>query len=288
MEENAVPAPETADITDEQVEQFFESGGELPDETPKDETLEAEATEASQKEDEKEKFVPYGALHEERQRRKELQAEVERVRQENAQTSQVMQQVLQQIKQQQSPAPDPESDPVAYFQHQIAEQAQQIQQLTQYLNGNAQQAQQAQHETQLVNAYRSSAQEFTKQSPDFVEAYQHLVASRLSEYNALGYTNEQAQAMLNQDEMQLAAKAFQDGVSPAHRVYELAKLRGYQKQQASQEHKMQTIERGVKASSPTGGAPQGGDITLEALAAAADGSAEEFNELWSKFAKNAG
>lgn len=284
-EENAVSTPENVEISDEQVEQFFDNGGELPAETPKNDEPEPVAPEP---EPEKEKYVPHGAFHEERQRRKELQAELERVRHENAQTAQVMQQVLQQLRQQQSPIPDIQEDPVTNIDTRLRQIEEFRQQQAREQQERAQIEQQQAQAAQLTHAYRAAAQEYAAQVPDLGEAYRHLIGSRVSEYQALGYDTQSAHALVQQEEMQIAAKAFHDGVNPAQRIYELAKLRGYAKQQAPQEQKMETLQRGTRASRATGGAPQTGEITLEALAEAADSlSPDEFNKLWSQYAKNA-
>jgi hypothetical protein len=297
QEETTVQATENAELTDEQVTEFFENGGELPQEEKPQEEAKAEeqpqAEPEAEKEPEKEKFVPYGALHEERQKRKEMQQELERVRQESMQTSQVMQQVLRQLQQQNQPQiPSPDDDPVAFFQHKTQTLEQQVKQLTDYIQGNQQQTQEQQQVVQLDTAYRNTAAEFAQETPDFGDAYQHLITSRMAEYEAMGYSKQEAASYVQNEERNIAAKAFRDGENPAKRIYQLAQVRGYKKATPAPaaptpEQKMQTLGKGVQASQVTGGAAQGGGITLEALAAAADDSPEEFNKLWTQFAKNA-
>lgn len=285
-EENAVVTTETvnevADIADEQLDAFFENGGELPEAKP-----EPEAAVEEEKEPEKEKFVPYGALHEERQRRKELQSALEQLRQEQLQSSQVMQQVLQQMRQQQEPpAPTIDDDPVAYFQRKQQEQEQQLQMVAESLQQRQIREQQEAEYAQFVSAYRQAAQEYTKQAPDFNDAYRFAIEHRTNELKAAGYPEQMIPQILRQNEAEIVNLAFQQGINPAEKIYEIAKLRGWKNQPAEPEQKMQTLEKGVKASKPTSGAPQGGEVTLEALAeAASEMDAEEFNSLWAKFAK---
>lgn len=282
--ENVAVEPENIDISDDEaIKQVFEDGE--PEPTPEPEVKE----EVKDTEPEKEKSVPYGALHEERQRRKELQAEIERFRQEQQQNAQVMQQVLQQLNQQNQPqVPSLEDDPVAYFNHKQQEQERALQEIARQQQERQQQEQQQQQHVQFVNAYRSAAQEFAQQTPDFTEAYSYVQQHRANELKAAGYPEHMIPQILQQNEAEIVAIAFQSGQNPAQKIYEIAKLRGYAAKQPQAEQKLQTVEKGIKASRISGGAPQGGEITLEALAEAADSlSPEEFNELWAKYAKTA-
>lgn len=288
-EENAVMESETPEVNDEQLAKMFDNGGEIPEETL--ENPQEVAEESQDTEPEKEKYVPHGALHEERMRRKELQAEIERIREESKQQSQMMQQVLAQLKQKQEPEPTLDDDPVAYFQHENEKLRQKLESLGQTVEQRQEQDTQAQQINNLVSAYRKSAQSFAETTPDFTDAYTHLVTLRANELKALGHDPSEIEMVLQREEMGLAASALQQGVNPAERIYELAKVRGYKKAEANTEantEKIKTLEKGVKAAKPTSGAPQGGEITLEYLAEVADTmDAKEFNELWAKFSKNA-
>lgn len=291
-EENAVVTTEmvneVVDIADNQLDAFFENGGELPE--AKQETPEpAKEVQEEEKEPEKEKFVPYGALHEERQRRKELQQEIERIRQEQLQSAQVMQQVLQQMRQQQEPpAPTVDDDPVAYFQAKQREQEEQLRMVAENLQQRQEREQQEYQQQQFVSAYRQAASEFSQKTPDFNDAYKFAIDHRANELRAAGYPAEMIPQILRSNEAEIVSLAFQQGINPAEKIYEIARIRGWKgAPQAEPEQKMQTLEKGVKASKPTGGAPQGGEVTLEALAeASSEMDAKEFNDLWAKFARS--
>ena len=288
-EENAVVTTETVnevqDIADDQLDAFFENGGELPE--PQKVEPEAVEEKEEEKEPEKEKFVPYGALHEERQRRKELQAALEQLRQEQLQSSQMMQQVLQQMQaKNEPPAPTLDDDPVAYFERKRQEQEAQLKQMNETLQQRQEREQQEYQQQQFVSAYRQAANEFAQKAPDFNDAYKFALDHRASELRAAGYPQEMIPQILRNNEAEIVSIAFQQGINPAEKIYEIAKIRGWKSPAAEPEQKMQTLEKGVKASKPTSGAPQGGEVTLEALAeAASDMDAEEFNALWAKFAK---
>ena len=114
MTEEAVQATETAedvdiDVTDEQFDKFFESGGKdgLQEETTEEEVTEDQAVE----EPKKESLVPLAALHEERARRKELQA----AQAESNARIQKMEERFQQILEKQNPAPSYDDDPIEHL-----------------------------------------------------------------------------------------------------------------------------------------------------------------------------
>lgn len=271
--------------------QFFETGGEdAPEEQPEKirEEIEEESaqevdppsSEQPAEEPEKEKTVPYGALHEERMRRKEAAEETAAMRERMAR----MEERFQQVVQKQEAAPEIvsfEEDPAEHLrqkgemlerkQAEIAEQTR--------LATEAQQAQQQQNA--VVNQYHASAAQYAQTNEHFPAAYQHLVQGRIAEYKAAGHTDAEAVQFVQQDELAIAQKAFQDGVNPAERIYALAETRGF-KPEATKEsgaEEIDRIEKGQKASRSlsNGRGKAEPPATLEALAEMDD---DEFDEKW--------
>ncbi|WP_298967738.1 hypothetical protein [uncultured Methylobacterium sp.] len=179
------------------------------------------------------KFVRHGAFHSERMKRKGAEQEVTRLRDLLARgderlrlLSGAMQQGGQPAQQpaaQAPAAPDPNEDIFGYAKHleqQIAELKQGQQSLTE--------AQQAEREhSQTVGAYHADIQRFAQAEPAFVDAYQHLIASRAQELAFAGVPQAEINRAIQADELALVRQAIAAGVSPAERVFQLAKVRGF-------------------------------------------------------------
>lgn len=177
--------------------------------------------------------------------------------------------------------PDADSDPVARLKYldekfakletETAEQARQRQQ--------AEQAQAAQRE--FLGRYQAAAAEFQASKPDFMEAYNHLRTDRAAELQAMGFAGQQVQHILMQEEMGIAAQAFQQGRNPAEVMYALAGRRGYKAAaEAKAEPKapdLATIAKGQQAAGTLSGS---GSVTPPdlSLTTIAEMPIDEFEE----------
>jgi hypothetical protein len=150
-------------------------------------------------------------------------------------------------------------------------------------------AAQQQMKSRLESAVADDVREFLETAPDYLDAYKDLKEKRFKQYTALGYPPEQSWQIVNQEEYQLAATAFQNGRSPAQAVYEMALAYGYTKKEAVKAsenvQKMETLQKGVKAASSlgSGGTPTG-KLTVDAIAQMDDPEFDEFMKSggWSK------
>ena len=294
MEEQAVaPVEATVEVnpdnlTDEQMDQYFDTQGESL-ETPEPESSEEKEVIDSQSDEEDgrssvdkpnpkdDRTVPLAALHQERQKRQEQDRKL-----------QVLAQRLEALQQAAMPKPEPEPEidvnenPIEYFNRENQKLKEQLEQINGFHQAQAQTVQQQQSVEKFKQVYANAAKEYAQQQQDFPEAYHHLVSSRMEELQAMGYDQQRAAQIAERDEAQFVIKAFNDGVNPAERIYNLAKMRGYNQQpQAKPEVDLDTIEKGVKASRSVGsmkGSPPVG-VTLEALA---DMSDEEFEKNFDK------
>ncbi len=177
------------------------------------------------------------AFKAERHKRKELKEALEANAKKTAQMEQALLElknsVTRQGQQQQSPqvapepTPDPDEDPLGYLQHQIKQQERVIVEHNKYLKERHQYEQQNSQKQAFMDMYQKAAMDFSQKSADFKDAYKHLVQSKTNEFVAAGYSPQQAEQLLIEDEMAIVAKSFQDGVNPAERIYNLAKNRGY-------------------------------------------------------------
>ncbi len=297
--ENTAENLDVTQVSDEQVDKYFETGGQAEPETPQVEVSapETEVAEAStderieQSQKANDKVVPYGALHEERERRKELSRELNDIRERNAKMEERFQQFQQRLTQPQVQEPSFDDDPIGALK---AEQ-ERLRDNIQYFNQTAaQQQQQQQHQqqiNQLTSMYQQNLAVYAKENPDFVAAYQDVSKKQFEGYVAAGFSVEEADKLAKEDELGLAMKAYRDGVNPAERVYQFAKARGYAAKAATptvnNQQKLETIEKGMQAgkslSSATG---KGADpLSLEALAEMDDADLEK---NWDKIMRQMG
>jgi hypothetical protein len=302
MLETNVTADVSADnISDAQVDKFFESGGELEatETTQAEDTQQVDTKEdvTAEQQAKPDKTVPYGAMHEERERRKELARENQELRERTTKLETTFQKLMERVQQPQEQAPSYDEDPLGALKYENDKIKQHLQYQNQIEQERQQKQQFNQQEQQFVNAYRQAAGQFAKQNTDFADAYKHLVQSRYEEHLAAGYDDNTANRLIEEDEKAIAAKAFQDGVNPAERIYKLAQIRGYQKstpatqQQAEKNvEKLEKLEKGMNASkslSNVSGKTAKTEVTLAQVADMNDDEMSEFlnDKNWKKLMK---
>jgi hypothetical protein len=285
------------EFTDEQVDKYFESRGAVaPDVQPE---TQAQPEKKEEKQEEKEvevkekieKVVPYGALHEEREKRKELQREL----QANAEKTRRLEEAWERLQAQGLPAakesPNFNDDPIEALRHEQEELKKRTDATNEYLRQQNHQAQMQQAQMEFVNKYAQSANAYKQENPDFQPAYGFLVESTKAELRAAGYNEDEVARALVIREAEVVAKAYQDGVNPAERIYNLAKSRGYFKSTtapsqdvSNAQQKLEATKKGMELSkSLDGGVPPSGKMTLEQLASLDDD--EEFLKEFKKMHK---
>lgn len=245
-------------------------------------TPEAPATPEEGKEPDS-RVVPLAALHEERQRRKELAANIENMRAEQARRDAILEQRLSQLTQAREAAnvPSFEENPAAHLMHGQQQTQQSVEQMRQAIT----QWQTQQHQAQVFNALTNHIQQqeaaFVQQAPDYQEAVAHLRNQMAAEIAADGADPETAAEEATKRIKLFAYQKAQQGMNPAQAAYAIAKARGYAPKaaQPAQPTGEQVIKSQQKISTASktlggGGAPAG-KLTLEALATMSD---EEFAE----------
>lgn len=309
---------DTIDISDEQVDKYFESGGtdiDLPDsaesqeshqtdlQKAEDKTVKNEAgAEATKQDPEKDIDRNYkAAMHEEREKRKDIQRQLEenkrlvdeqKLRAEKLETT--FQNFIQRVTQPQEKVPSFEEDPIEALRYQQEQIAKKLQQHDQNNQQRSQQEQTWQAYSQFMTAYHNSAKEFAKTQTDFTQAYTYLHTQRKEELLDAGYNTQQADILLQEDEAAIVANAFSQNKNPAEIIYNLAKRRGFTaaQQQTSQAknnvQKIQAMEKGMQASkslSNAGGKAEN-TLSLESLASMDAEELDSFLEKnWSKLSK---
>ncbi len=291
------------DVSESQVDQYFENQGEITDGLQQDGEQQEEQHEQRQEEEisqeqpqeteqqQKEKFVPYGAMHEERMKRKEIQSQLESTTQRLSQMEQGWTRLMERMQEQQQPKPPSfDEDPLESLRHDSEQIKQHLYQQQQAEQQRQQQYELEQRKQQFSNKYMDDANAYAQANPEFNEAVKFLAQARFDEYTASGLSRQEALQLLNDDEMAIASRAYQDGVNPAERIFKLAKIRGFQvkAQKQEAEQKLQTIQKGMQASKSLNGA--GGKVsnepTLESLATMTMEELDEFTaKHWDKLAK---
>lgn len=206
-------------------EQVSVGGLEIGDADQTDEIeLSDGAEETPAKEKERPKFVPHQALHEERERRKALEKEVQTAREERARFDERLK-VIQEMNRRPEPQPEQKSvldDPVAALER-LTQEAEDAKRQTQ----EREQGQRAWQD--FTSAYAAKVEEFKQIEPDFDDAYKFLSNHRFQELIEAGYPPAQAQAQAQQDEANIVWQAMQKGVNPGETLLKIAKHRGYAK-----------------------------------------------------------
>lgn len=240
----------------------------------------------AQARDEKGRFVPHGAFHEERERRKAAEGELNALREKFARGDERLRMLTEAVQRgplpgagQPQPAavdevPDPEKDIFGYVKHleaKLAEVAGGVKQSAEA------QAAEREHEVQ-VSSYRADAQRFAAGEPQFAPAYQHLIQSRAEELRLAGFAEDQIMPAVAADEMAIVQACKRSGKSPAETIFAMAKARGFQAKAPepvvqtppaeTEAERVARLSKGAAAAkslSAAGGAPAG-EVTLEVLA----------------------
>ena len=190
-------------------------------------------------------YVPHEALHAERTARKRADEEAKRYREESiairerarlleemVQTAAKRAQGPQEDERPENPFEEEDIDPqVDIFgsNDQLRRRvAYQQQQQTEMISG----MQRTSEEQNLAAMAKADTQQFAQVQPDFWQSYGFLLNSRGMELEALGYSKEQAKAMLKTEEMGMVRMAQQRGQRPAEFFYRIATARGWRPEMA--------------------------------------------------------
>lgn len=261
------------EVTDANVDQLLEQ--QRQEEAP----AEAKHEEpAEKKHDGPEPKVPLGALHEERMRRKALEAEKSQLAkelEENRRWRQENEQILAErlAALQQKQQIDPAENPVGYLATQQQETQKMLAEMQENQRKQNEQYQQNVAMQQFAIHVQRDEEAFISKTPDYSQAAQHAREFKEKEYMTFGFTPEQAKEQVDRDAIAIAQRALQLGESPANLFYQYAVNVAKYQPQVNGEQKLNMMEAGQKASKPSGGSGKSPTLTLETLASM---SSEEF------------
>lgn len=254
---------------------------------PKEEAPLAEAVAESEEPAKKgNDTVPQGALHAEREKRKGVEAELTKAREQLDSIAKMREQVAAR-----KPADLPAADDPAALEHlrsRIAEQDQKINRFEQ----NADNAALAEHEAQQLGSIMNESEaKYREQKPDYDAAIDHVVAARASELALYGMAPVQIQQIISEEATEIVRSAVQQGRDPAALGYQIALSRGYRPAEGDGKTEGKPNGSGAQAtidaiaaakakskSLGTGGGGSPKTLTIEAVNSL---SPEEFDQLYS-------
>ena len=248
--------------------------------------------------DEKGKFVPHGAFHEERERRKAVEKELTDLREKYARGDERLRLITEAMQQRPAPQQQPQAEPPKVIdpKEDIFGAYEQLKaELAELKGGVEQTKQETQQEREFKvvrDDYIADLNRFGAAEPAFADAFRFVAQTRAAELKLLGHPETQIPQLLGQEELQLAIQARQRGVSPAEMLFAVAKARGFAPKAAEPapapapaapaETPAQKAERVAagqagpgKSLSAAGGAPAG-EVTFEMLAQMSEADFEAF------------
>ena len=215
---------------------------------------------------EPEKVVPLAALHEERQRRKELQQQIAQQNQNYQMLQQRLDHLARLAEGPQRQMPDENADPLGYTVEGVKQVSQQVKELREQQAKDLQERQHSENIRLFENAVDRAEKVYIAQKPDYYEAVNFARQRKIAEYEAIGMPANLAAQRLDNEIRQFAWHAIQNGESPAEAGYRMAQAIGYKPSGVSAEQKLAMQQKGISAQAPKGGSGQGGGkLSLDAL-----------------------
>lgn len=254
---------------------------------PQEQPAETEQPGEGEERSDKPRMVPHGALHEERQRRKDAE---ERARKYEERFAAWMEKFGPQSQQPEQPdqaqIPDVDVDPVGHFKAKSELLERQLAEVNDWRQNVDQRTQAQEQFRQLATHVSQSEAAFAAEHPDYQQALGYLVDAQKRAYETMGFNEQEIAQALAADKLNLAQTAMQRGQNPAEIVYKLATARGYsaqQKQAAERPRdetgKFQAIQKGAQGPGRSLGTASGGPAPSVSLETMANMSDDEFAAL---------
>ncbi len=198
-------------------------------------------------------YVPHSALHEERQRRKEIARQLDELRQQLAAAQKPPEQP-----QPETAIPDPVTEPERWRMWQAAELRKRDERLDAIVRATEQRERQA----AVLSTVANLEQSFAATAPDYYEATAWLRDSRKAELAAIGYDDDTAARLIADETRGLVNAALAQGRNVAEVAYTIARNRGWKRPELPapkpEPAAAQAIEAHAKAAAATAGLPAGG------------------------------
>lgn len=292
--DTGAPADNGASEAENLAGNILEGFGTKPEEK---ENTTQEAPKTEDKPDEKPKdekqhtVVSHAALHEERERRKEIQRQYADEKARNDKIEERQSKLLEVLAGKNQAEPE-YIDPITKLEKKVEEVDSTIAAAKKEAD---EEKKRFDEETNLVNRYKGSLNAFMKDVPDVLDARQFLLESKTSELRALGYDDGEIDKIIKEEERGIVQRAYKNEKNPGELLMQAAKARGYAKGEAKpdakEETKIQQIDKGLKASKSlgSGGTSPRASNDLDAVSAGelADMTDEEFKAFFTKIERTA-
>ena len=183
------------------------------------------------------RMVNYGALSEERGKRKELESKI-------AQMEGRFQDFVERAtpKEPETPIPGFDEDPAEHLRMNQEMTQRTVQSLAEQQAQEVEQRYQRQQIDAFAGRLGQSEADLAKTNPSYFEAANFLRESRMAEYRMLGWEEHEANAKITEETVMLGLDAEQRGISPAQRLYDIAKGRGFQSKAGSPVSNLQQVK----------------------------------------------
>lgn len=220
------------------------------------------------------------ALREERQEKAAFKKQLEDLTEKSRQFDAIRQELEEhrRRKQEEEEKRRFEENPAEYLKTQVEALTEKQQRL---LDESTRANQQQIEHAQFMQAVQSQAAAFSKETPDYGDAFTFIHDRRVKEYEVLGVPPEEWEARFNQESVQFAALAMQQGKNPAEMVYKMAGAWGYTKAQPKQpaETEIERLQAGQTAAQTLSRGGAGEESVLKKIE---DMSDDEFEKYWSQ------
>ncbi len=230
-----------------------------------------------------EKTVPLAALHEERQRNREMRERQKALEEQVRIGNERMQQLFAMAQRGQQPqVPAFDQDPATNLHARLSQIEQYAQQTASQQQAEVQRHQaEAQRQAAIQELHRdldSQEQEYRQVNPDYDNATKFLIEQESKSLQAMGYAPQAINQIIQNQLGSLAWELRAAGRSVPESVYALAQARGYQKQGGiTPQQRIQGLQKGTAAAKSLGSSgAAAGKLDLAALAAM---PASDFAEL---------
>ncbi len=211
-------------------------------------------------------IVPQGALHQERERRKETERQFQELQRQFAEIQAKLNPPPEIV------VPDPVLQPEAFKQFQIDQIKQRAAEKAEIDRRAQEQAQEA----QIMARVNQDVMQFKAATPDYDQAFQHAVKVRREELAFYGNSPEQIDQQIEVDVRAIVGQAYSQGKNPGELFYGYAKMRGYSPAQAARDpvpaqaaaqvNALAEAQRQTQSMATAGGPSNDGGITIETLA----------------------
>lgn len=185
------------------------------------------------------------------------------------------------------PPPNPEEDPIGALKwmqdNYLQDRTMTMQERQEQARRQQEMEQRRQYEQNVTNAYSQAFQEAMAVDPSIQEARQFALKHRFDSLVAMGMPPQAAEQQLRNDEFEFVAQAMQNRKNPAAAIYELARSRGWQPQQAQNNNvsgneaadRLKAVQAGQASSASlskagTGATARSGKLDAKALAEMSD------------------